>query len=521
MPTSAAPLVADTAPRTSPLTSPLNARPMTTGIAFQDVLQIAARDFGRDKAPVVSQEMARDARPPRADRPMARDSDRDERRDDGDAGTVSAAPDVTRDERAAGFDRSQPIRDADAAAGIHQPRGESNAAPPPRASGQSQAPATSPRASDINQLPAPDLKPRPAAASAPTASPSDPGSTSPAANAATQTPAVGQTMSRGGAVPPALQAVAAEQAPAAKPGQAAPTGRREGPAIPSSFVDLVKSDSSIALTMRQATTATLVTPTASLSPALAASLNQQAGVAPSAADPASALNTALSPGPVTGFSTQPGATIAGKTPAFGGTGWSAGVASSLSPGAPASALLTGWPVGAAVLGPPMPGLAPAGLLAGSLATASSPPSAAASVASGSAVEQVSVHIAKAAGTLPTTIDIDLKPETLGRVEVRLDLTRDGHVTVHIRADTAETLDVLRAESASLERALADAGLESDSGGLQFDLKDSRQQLADDEAASRRRSSVPGESEDAIPEPVASNAWGGTADLASGRLDIHA
>jgi hypothetical protein len=57
--------------------------------------------------------------------------------------------------------------------------------------------------------------------------------------------------------------------------------------------------------------------------------------------------------------------------------------------------------------------------------------------------------------------------------VRLDVSRDGSVTSHLIADRADTLDLLRRDSAGLERALQDAGLKTGDNGLQFSLRDQR------------------------------------------------
>jgi chemotaxis protein MotD len=54
--------------------------------------------------------------------------------------------------------------------------------------------------------------------------------------------------------------------------------------------------------------------------------------------------------------------------------------------------------------------------------------------------------------------------------VRLDVDRGGHVTTRLTVDRVETLDILRRDSANLERALQQAGLKTD-GGLEFSLRD--------------------------------------------------
>src|SRR3546814_16444278 len=65
------------------------------------------------------------------------------------------------------------------------------------------------------------------------------------------------------------------------------------------------------------------------------------------------------------------------------------------------------------------------------------------------------------------IEIRLSPAERGRIEVRLELGHDGRVHAAIAVDRADTLDLLQRDARSLERALHDAGLKTDSGGLTF------------------------------------------------------
>ena len=67
-------------------------------------------------------------------------------------------------------------------------------------------------------------------------------------------------------------------------------------------------------------------------------------------------------------------------------------------------------------------------------------------------------------------DIRLDPPELGRVDVRLNVEDSGKVTSHLIVERAETLDLLRRDQPQLERALQQAGLNTD-GGLQFSLRD--------------------------------------------------
>jgi flagellar hook-length control protein FliK len=67
-------------------------------------------------------------------------------------------------------------------------------------------------------------------------------------------------------------------------------------------------------------------------------------------------------------------------------------------------------------------------------------------------------------------DIRLDPPELGRVDVRLNVDDAGKVTSHLVVERSETLDLLRRDQPQLERALQQAGLNTD-GGLQFSLRD--------------------------------------------------
>lgn len=70
-------------------------------------------------------------------------------------------------------------------------------------------------------------------------------------------------------------------------------------------------------------------------------------------------------------------------------------------------------------------------------------------------------------------EIRLDPPDLGRIDVRLDVDRQGQVTSHLVVDRSETLDLLRRDAPSLERALQSAGLKTD-GGVEFSLRDQSQ-----------------------------------------------
>lgn len=68
------------------------------------------------------------------------------------------------------------------------------------------------------------------------------------------------------------------------------------------------------------------------------------------------------------------------------------------------------------------------------------------------------------------INIHLQPANLGRVDVSMKIDEDGRMTATIAAERQDTLDLLRRDSHALERSLADAGMKTDGGGLQFSLR---------------------------------------------------
>ena len=98
-----------------------------------------------------------------------------------------------------------------------------------------------------------------------------------------------------------------------------------------------------------------------------------------------------------------------------------------------------------------------------------PRAAAIPTASSTTFDQVAVQITKAAADGLDKISIQLKPESLGRIDVQLQVTHDGRVNATIGAHRQDTLDLLQRDSRSLERALNDAGLRADAGSLSFNL----------------------------------------------------
>jgi flagellar hook-length control protein FliK len=85
-------------------------------------------------------------------------------------------------------------------------------------------------------------------------------------------------------------------------------------------------------------------------------------------------------------------------------------------------------------------------------------------------EQVALHVKKAVAEGKDMIVIRLNPVELGRIEVKLEIGADGTMRAAFAAERAQTLDALKNDSRQLERALQEAGLKPDAGGLNFSMR---------------------------------------------------
>ena len=87
------------------------------------------------------------------------------------------------------------------------------------------------------------------------------------------------------------------------------------------------------------------------------------------------------------------------------------------------------------------------------------------------VAGLAVAIASRVQAGSSQFDIRLEPAELGRIEVRLNVDRDGRVTSHVTVDRADTLQLLQDQQPQLQQALDQAGLKTADNGLQFTLRD--------------------------------------------------
>lgn len=105
------------------------------------------------------------------------------------------------------------------------------------------------------------------------------------------------------------------------------------------------------------------------------------------------------------------------------------------------------------------------------------------------VEQVAVQITQAVQSGADKITVQLRPESLGRITVELEVGANNKVTAIIAADKQDTLDLMQRDSRALEKALNEAGLKTDSGSLSFNLRGDGDQPEAGEAGEQIRNAT--------------------------------
>ena len=87
--------------------------------------------------------------------------------------------------------------------------------------------------------------------------------------------------------------------------------------------------------------------------------------------------------------------------------------------------------------------------------------------SGTPAEQVSVQIRNGLRNDSDRISVRLTPAALGKVEVKLEVAPDKSVQAIVTAEKPETLDMLARDARTLQKALEEAGLQTNSNSLSF------------------------------------------------------
>jgi len=92
----------------------------------------------------------------------------------------------------------------------------------------------------------------------------------------------------------------------------------------------------------------------------------------------------------------------------------------------------------------------------------------------------------------TRFELRLDPPELGRIEVRMEVSRDHRVTAVVTADSPQALNELTRSARELEQTLQAAGLELSDNGLSFDLRQSRDEADEARGGNGERDDSAGE-----------------------------
>lgn len=144
-------------------------------------------------------------------------------------------------------------------------------------------------------------------------------------------------------------------------------------------------------------------------------------------------------------------------------------------------------------------------------------------------EQVAAQVVRAAHDGVSRLHLALEPGSLGKLDISLEIHRDGRVSAMITADNPQTLEALRGESKALTQSLNNAGLKADQNSINFGFRASGEGASGNHAGSNGQGRSPAEPASlrdsgavGIHDPLEVVPWPSTRPVAgAGRLDIHA
>lgn len=89
-------------------------------------------------------------------------------------------------------------------------------------------------------------------------------------------------------------------------------------------------------------------------------------------------------------------------------------------------------------------------------------------------EQIKINITQSAIKNVDKIEIQLKPESLGQLEIKLHISKDGRLQVHIIASNAETMEILQKDTEILKEAFNNAGYQTEDESFNFSYRGEEQ-----------------------------------------------
>src|SRR5215217_6763188 len=157
---------------------------------------------------------------------------------------------------------------------------------------------------------------------------------------------------------------------------------------------------------------------------------------------------------------------------------------------------------------------------GAATTAEAP---AASRTSAETVAKLSADIVRKLEGQSTKFDLQLDPHGLGKVDVSVEIDRDGRLTAALSFDSAQSASDLRSRSGELRAALEQAGFEVSDSGLSFDMASQGGGFGGREAGEQSRSwsgRAFQTAQSGLDEADARAALSSNARAASGGVDIR-
>ncbi|OYQ31370.1 hypothetical protein CHU95_19605 [Niveispirillum lacus] len=89
--------------------------------------------------------------------------------------------------------------------------------------------------------------------------------------------------------------------------------------------------------------------------------------------------------------------------------------------------------------------------------------------------QMAMQVQRAVQEGNERLSIRLNPLELGRIDVQLEIGSEGKLRAKVMVENPQTLEMLQKDAKTLEKALQDAGLQTDQNSLSFSLQDSGDQ----------------------------------------------
>ncbi|HWT99212.1 MAG TPA: flagellar hook-length control protein FliK, partial [Terriglobales bacterium] len=145
------------------------------------------------------------------------------------------------------------------------------------------------------------------------------------------------------------------------------------------------------------------------------------------------------------------------------------------------------------------------------------------LANASVQDQVAVHLQRAVKDSVDKISIQLSPTELGQIHVKMKVDDDKNVTATITVERPATLDLLQRDTKTLERALQEAGLKTDTGSLSFSLQRGNQGDSSDTPGwgqgNGRRVGSSGQENNAGTAEISAATAGNQVDTANGLVNV--